>query len=267
MSTPPLVEVDDVARVFTGGSSPVRAVDDVSFDIAPGEALGLVGESGSGKSTLSRLVLGLDTPTSGSVRLRGEAVHGRSGRAARALRGDMQIVFQDPVGSLNRRKTIEQILMAPLQLQGADRRDARARVPDLLEQVGLRPQHARRRPGELSGGQCQRVGIARALSVSPSFVVLDEAVSSLDASVQAQILNLLRRLQEELGLTYLFVTHDLAVVRYMTTRIAVMRRGQIVEIGPRDQLFREPSHEYTRELLAAMPRLAHPGARAGRSQS
>lgn len=248
-----LIHAEDVTRVFPQrGGTPVRAVDGVTLSIAPGEAVGLVGESGSGKSTLSRVILGLEPPTSGVVCLRGTPI---GDLPRKELRSDVQIVFQDPVGSLNRRRTVRQIVAAPLKVQGVPRREADDRVDELLEQVGLQPILANRRPGELSGGQCQRVGIARALSVSPSFVVFDEAVSAVDASVRAQLMNLIREIQDRLGLSYLFVTHDLSVVRYMTTRVAVMQRGKIVEMAPREQLFDFPEHAYTKQLLAAMPRI------------
>jgi ABC-type oligopeptide transport system ATPase subunit len=255
MSVAPLVEVDHLSRHFALGRHAVhRAVDDVSLTIARGETFGLVGESGSGKSTLSRLVLGLDTPTSGHVTVAGRDLASLRGRALRAQRRHMQIVLQDPVAALNRRKTIEQIVGLPLAVHERMPRSARAaRVRELLGLVGLPPAFAGRYPHELSGGQCQRVGIARAIALEPELIVLDEAVSAVDVSVQAQILNLLRDLQQRLGLTYLFVSHNLAVVRYMSDTVAVMQRGSIVEMGTRAQLFARPAHEYTRELLAAVP--------------
>jgi oligopeptide/dipeptide ABC transporter ATP-binding protein len=254
-----LVVVDHLVRHFGGrgrkAAEAVRAVDDVSFEIRRGETFGLVGESGSGKSTLARLLLRLDKPTSGRVLFEGDDVFSMSGREHRRLRPRMQMVFQDPFASLNRRKTAEQTIEFPLRVHrpelGSDAR--RARVRELLDLVGLRPTHAGAYPRQLSGGQCQRVSIARALALGPEFIVLDEAVSAVDVSIQAQILNLLRDLQERLGLTYLFVSHDLAVVRYMSNSIGVMYHGRIVELGSREQLFSSPKHPCTHALLASIP--------------
>ncbi|HET8607684.1 MAG TPA: oligopeptide/dipeptide ABC transporter ATP-binding protein [Gaiellaceae bacterium] len=253
-----LVVVDGLARHFAldkRANQVVRAVDDVSFAIRRGETFGLVGESGSGKSTLARLLLRLDRPTAGRVLFDGIDVASLSARELRKLRWRMQIVFQDPFASLNRRRTVEQTIELPLrvhqpQLKSAERA---ARVRELLDLVGLRSSHATAYPRELSGGQCQRVSIARALSIRPEFVVLDEAVSAVDVSIQAQILNLLRELQGRLGLTYLFVSHDLSVVRYMSNTIGVMYHGKIVELGSREQLFSSPRHPYTHGLLASIP--------------
>lgn len=260
----PLVEVERVSRHYKLGRHGIhKAVDEVSLTIARGETFGLVGESGSGKSTLSRLVLGLDTPTSGRVRVAGHDLATLRGRALREQRRNMQIVLQDPVASLNRRKTIDQIIGLPLAVHERARGRARAeRVRELLGLVGLPAAFASRYPHELSGGQCQRVGIARAISLAPELIVLDEAVSAVDVSIQAQILNLLRDLQGRLGLTYLFVSHNLAVVRYMSDTVAVMQRGVIVETGSREQLFARPRHAYTRELLAAVPEPIPPGPAA-----
>ena len=259
MSTDALVVIDHLVRHFghngRRADQAVRAVDDVSFEIRRGETFGLVGESGSGKSTLARLLLRLDTPTAGRVLFDGEDVFSMSSREHRRLRPRMQMVFQDPFASLNRRKTVEQTIAFPLrihqpQLDGGARA---ARVRELLDLVGLRATHAEAYPRQLSGGQCQRVSIARALALGPEFVVLDEAVSAVDVSIQAQILNLLRELQERLGLTYLFVSHDLAVVRYMSSSIGVMYHGRIVELGSREQLFSSPQHPCTHALLASIP--------------
>ena len=254
-----LVVVDRLSRHFRLGGRrsgrTVRAVDDVSLVLNRGETVGLVGESGSGKSTLARLLLRLDTPTAGSVHFESSDLFASSSRELRRLRREMQIVFQDPYASLNKRKTVEQIVSFPLLVheRSSSRKERKARVRELLELVGLRPEHASAFPRQLSGGQCQRVSIARALALNPKLVVLDEAVSAVDVSIQAQILNLLRDLQDRLGLTYLFVTHDLAVVRYMADTIAVMYLGRIVEQGPRDSLFASPQHPYTHALLASIP--------------
>ena len=256
VTDPSLVVVDDVTRYFRlPDNHIVRAVDGVSFEIPAGETFGLVGESGSGKSTLARLVLRLDQPTSGRILFDGRDLDSLSGDELRRLRREMQSVFQDPFAALNRRKTVEQIVSLPLQVHDSTlgRAERRVRVAELLELVGLRPEHANAYPRQLSGGQCQRVSIARALALGPKFVVLDEAVSAVDVSIQAQILNLLRQLQQQLGLTYLFVTHDLSVVRYMANTIAVMYHGQVVEIGSRDSLFGSPQHPYTHALLASIP--------------
>ncbi|OZM73042.1 ABC transporter ATP-binding protein [Amycolatopsis antarctica] len=255
---PVLVEAADLVRCFDGD---VRAVDGVSLRIHRGETVGLVGESGSGKSTLSQLLLGLDTPTSGSVRYGGTELAGLGARELRRSRRDMQVVLQDPIGSLNRRKTVEQIVGVPLVVhERLGRAARRARVAEALDQVGLPAGLAGRYPRELSGGQCQRVNIARAIVLRPSFLVLDEAVSAVDVVIQAQILDLLAELQARLGLTYLFVSHDLAVVRYMAPRLAVMHGGRIVEMGSRERIFDAPEHEYTRSLIAAIPSLDIPAA-------
>lgn len=258
----PLVEVERLSRHYRLGRQHVhRAVNDVSLTIARGETFGLVGESGSGKSTLSRLVLGLDTPTSGRIRVAGRDLAGLRGRELRRQRRRMQIVLQDPVAALNRRKAIEQIVGLPLAVHERMPRAARAeRVRELLSLVGLPAAFAQRYPHELSGGQCQRVGIARAIALEPELIVLDEAVSAVDVSIQAQILNLLRDLQDRLQLTYLFVSHNLAVVRYMSDTVAVMQQGKIVETGFRERLFSRPQHPYTRELLAAVPEPVPPAS-------
>ncbi|MEM1099398.1 MAG: oligopeptide/dipeptide ABC transporter ATP-binding protein [Planctomycetota bacterium] len=236
----------------------VKAVDGVSFDIAPGETLGLVGESGCGKSTVGRSILRLIPATSGSVHFDGEDVLATGSARMRALRREMQIIFQDPVGSLNPRMTVGSIVGEPLKVHrlvaerdgGAELRD---RVASLLTKVGLLPEHACRYPHEFSGGQRQRIGIARALALNPKFIVCDEPVSALDVSIQGQVLNLLNDLQEELGLSYLFIAHNLAVVEHFCDRIAVMYLGRIVELADRETLYANPMHPYTRALLSAAP--------------
>ncbi len=266
MSTP-LLQVRNLTKYFKARSNwygrttaHVSAVEDVSFDLHAGETLGLVGESGCGKSTTGRLVLRLIDPTSGSIQYDARDITSLQGEALRSLRRDLQLVFQDPYASLNPRMTVADILAEPLMLHGLVPPAKRAeRVAELLRIVGLRPEHAKRYPHEFSGGQRQRIGIARALAVEPRLIVCDEAVSALDVSVQAQVLNLLRDLQRKLGLAYIFIAHDLAVVRHIADRVAVMYLGRIVEIAPTRQLFAQPRHPYTRALLSAIP-VPDPGA-------
>lgn len=232
----------------------VQAVSDVSFDLERGGALGLVGESGSGKSTTARLVVGLLAPTSGSIRLDGTELVGLSRRAWRPHRRRIQMIFQDPFASLDPRQSVGSILTEPLVIHRLGKpRERRLRVLGLLEAVGLSARHMQRYPHEFSGGQRQRIGIARALALEPEILVCDEPVSALDVSIQAQIVNLFKELQERFGLTYLFIAHDLAVVRSLCERIAVMYLGRIVEIAPRERLFDAPAHPYTRALLSAVP--------------
>ena len=232
----------------------VKAVDGVSFDIAEGETLGLVGESGSGKSTTGYCVLQLLKPTNGSVKFMGRELTTMGRGELRELRREMQIVFQDPYSSLNPRMTVGTIVEEPMLVHGqGTRRDRERRVRDLLATVGFNPDFTNRYPHEFSGGQRQRIGIARALALAPRLIVCDEPVSALDVSIQAQILNLLKDLQRDLGLAYLFVAHDLAVVRTMSDRIAVMNKGKIVELGPAEQVYANPREDYTKALLAAVP--------------
>jgi peptide/nickel transport system ATP-binding protein len=242
----------------------VRAVDGVSFQIGRGETLGLVGESGCGKTTVGRAILRLIEPTSGSVRFDGKDVMAATHAELRALRRRMQIIFQDPAGSLNPRMRIESIVGEPLMVHGLvkSREELRARVERLLERCGMSRAAADRYPHEFSGGQRQRIGIARALALEPAFIVCDEPTSALDVSIQAQIINLLTDLQAEFGLSYLFISHDMAVIQHVCRRIAVMYAGRIVEEGPREEILGSPRDAYTRKLLAAVPE-PEPRKRAG----
>jgi oligopeptide transport system ATP-binding protein len=256
----PFVDVSHLVKHFVRGGglfgrgTVVKAVDDVSFSIEEGETFGLVGESGSGKTTTGRCLLRLIEPTSGAVRFRGEDVLAFPRRRLREARRDMQIVFQDPYSSLNPRMRARQIVEEPLVIHRlGDRRARRDRVAELFHLVGLDPAHLERYPHQFSGGQRQRIGLARALALNPSFLVLDEPVSALDVSVQAQVINLLMDLQQTLKLTYLFIAHDLRLVEHICSRVAVMYLGKIVEIGPALALFAAPQHPYTRALLSAIP--------------
>jgi peptide/nickel transport system ATP-binding protein/oligopeptide transport system ATP-binding protein len=272
----PLVEVRDLVKHFavTRGVllarrlGAVAAVDGVSFAVRRGETLGIVGETGSGKSTVARLILRLIAPTSGTIHFAGEDITAARGRHLKALRRDMQMIFQDPYSSLNPRKTVGTAIGEPFAVHGlhTGSGERRRAVQELMERVGLAPEHYNRYPHEFSGGQRQRVGVARALALSPKLIVADEPVSALDVSIQAQILNLLRDLQRDLGLTLVLISHDLSVVRHMSDRVAVMHRGKVVELADADTLYREPRAEYTRALLAAVPRL-QPSASSAPSSS
>jgi ABC-type oligopeptide transport system ATPase subunit len=265
-----LLEVRNLTKIFDLAESPfgsrrvgeVRAVDDVSIDIHEGETLGLVGESGSGKSTLGRLILRLIEPTSGVIVFDGIDLLKANGSELRRLRRNMQIIFQDPFGSLDPRYRVEDVIAEPLILhqkikhESLSRDARRQQVRELLRAVGMDESAMSRYPHEFSGGQRQRIGIARALALRPKFIVADEPVSALDVSVGAQIVNLLQQLQRDFGLTYLFISHSMPVVRYLSTRIAVMYRGKIVEIGTTEQITAQPQHAYTRKLLTAIPEMA-----------
>ena len=252
-------------RLFGGAKEFVRAVDDVSFSIAPGETVGLVGESGCGKSTLGRAVIKLVEPTAGRIVFEGEDIAGLSGAELRARRRRFQMIFQDPIGSLDPRFIVADIIGEALDIHGlaADAAARSQRIDALLKAVGLDPSHAQRYPHEFSGGQRQRIGIARALAVEPQLIVCDEPVSALDVSVQAQIVNLLQDLQRERGIAYLFVAHDLAVVKHISHRILVMYLGRIVEAGEARSLCRSPKHPYTQALLSAVP-VVNPDAKRQR---
>jgi oligopeptide transport system ATP-binding protein len=269
-----LLEVEDLTKHFPIKSGvivdrqvgAVKAVDGVSFSVNEGETLGLVGESGCGKSTLARSILQLLKPTSGSVRFGGTELTALKAKQLRPLRREMQMVFQDPYASLNPRKRVGQIIGDPLKFHGvADGKELRSQVEELLDRCGLAPEHFNRYPHEFSGGQRQRIGIARALALKPKLIIADEPVSALDVSVQAQIINLLRDLQEEFRLTYIFVAHDLGVVRHVADTVAVMYLGKIVEIGPAAEVYSRPVHPYTEALLSAVP-IPDPRANAQREE-
>jgi oligopeptide/dipeptide ABC transporter ATP-binding protein len=257
----PLLELDRVEVRYPVRSgvlidrtvAEVHAVDDVSLTVHEGETLGIVGESGCGKTTLARCIVRLLRPSAGRILFRGHDVTDARGRGLRAMRREVQMVFQDPQASLNPRKRVGQIVGRPVRLRRGSRAGVAARVSELLSSVGLDPEHADRFPHEFSGGQRQRVGVARALALEPTLIVLDEPVSALDVSIQAQVVNLLEDLQDDLGLTYVFVAHDLSVVRHVSDRISVMYLGKVVELAPTEMLYARPIHPYTVALLAAVP--------------
>ncbi|WP_282608881.1 ABC transporter ATP-binding protein [Pelagibius sp. Alg239-R121] len=266
----PLLQVEDLVRDYRlprkslfGRPESVRAVNGVSFSVDRGKSFGIVGESGCGKSTLARTVMGLETPVSGRVLLDGQDLFALPALALRRLRQKFQMVFQDPYGSLDPRFKVERVIAEPLEvlLPGLNRRERRERVGETLDSVGLKPVDADRYPHEFSGGQRQRIAIARALITEPELIVADEPVSALDVSVQAQVLNLIMELQERRGLTFLFISHDLSVVRHITDEVAVMYAGEIVETGPTHKVFADPQHSYTRSLIDAVP---HPDPRRSR---
>jgi ABC-type oligopeptide transport system ATPase subunit len=261
----PLLQVENVVRVYTlpreklGAPPPmVHALRGVSFTVHAGRSLGIVGESGSGKSTLARIVMALDAPTSGTVKMLGRDLHALPREDLRAARRDFQMVFQDPYGSLDPRQNIARIVSEPLSAQGVSREEQRERAAKVIESVGLRTTDLARFPHEFSGGQRQRIAIARALITRPRLIVADEPVSALDVSVQAQVLNLMLDLQADFGITYMLISHDLAVVQHLCDEVAVLREGEIVEQGAPEELFREAKHPYTRALLAAVPQAEPP---------
>jgi peptide/nickel transport system ATP-binding protein len=267
-----LVEVEHLTKhfavkqgVFARGHSVVHAVEDVSLTVNKGETLGIVGESGCGKTTTARLIARLIEPTGGTIRFDGVDITHWSRRRLRPLRQEMQMIFQDPYSSLNPRKSVGQIIAEPLAIHHTEK-DRKRRVQELLDRVGLSPEHYNRYPHEFSGGQRQRIGIARALALQPKLIVCDEPVSALDVSVQAQILNLLKDLQSDFALTYVFISHDLSVIRQISDRIAVMYLGRVVEIGESESLYEHPRHPYTAALLSAVPRRMRDGSTNARSR-
>jgi oligopeptide transport system ATP-binding protein len=261
--TEAILEVRDLVKyypvtrgvVFKKTIGHVQAVDGVSFDLHKGETLGIVGESGCGKSTLARVLMHLEKPTSGGVRFNGQDIYGLSAGDLRRLRRNIQLVMQDPYTSLNPRMTVGDLIGEPFEIHSevAPRGSRRQKVRELLDVVGLNPEHINRYPHQFSGGQRQRIGIARALALRPEIIVCDEPVSALDVSIQAQVMNLLEKLQDEFGLSYIFIAHDLSVVRHLSNRVAVMYLGKIVEVGTEDEIYERPTHPYTQALLSAVP--------------
>jgi oligopeptide/dipeptide ABC transporter ATP-binding protein len=250
----PLLEIKNLKKYFSYKGKTLRAVDDVSLSVFPKETIGVVGESGCGKTALAQTIMRVYQPTSGNIFFNGKSILDYTGKASRSLCYEMQYIFQDPYASLNPRMTAGEIIGEPLNIHKILTRDERhIRVQELLTLVGLRPEYMRRFPHEFSGGQRQRIGIARALALNPSFIICDEPIAALDVSIQAQIVNLLRDLQDKLGLTYLFISHDLSMVKYLSTRIAVMYLGHIMELAPSQDLYQTPLHPYTQGLLSAIP--------------
>lgn len=251
----PLISARNIKKYFDVGEGVLKAVDGISFDIYPGETFGLVGESGCGKSTAGRTIIRLYDPTDGELYFNGKNIYELSRREMQEVRRDFQMIFQDPYASLNPRMTVEEIVGEPLEIHGAFKthKERYKRIIELLELVGLNDEHAMRFPHEFSGGQRQRIGIARALALNPKFIVCDEPISALDVSIQAQVVNLLKELQEELGLTYMFIAHDLSMVRYISDRVGVMYLGHMMELAKSEELYLNPSHPYTRALLSAIP--------------
>ena len=251
----PLISAKNISKYFKVGEGVLKAVDGISFDIYPGETFGLVGESGCGKSTAGRTIIRLYDPTDGELIFNGENIFTLSRREMQEVRKNFQMIFQDPYASLNPRMTVEEIVGEPFDIHNIykDKKEKRARIIELLELVGLSEEHAMRFPHEFSGGQRQRIGIARSLALNPKFIVCDEPISALDVSIQAQVVNLLKDLQEKLGLTYLFIAHDLSMVRYISDRVAVMYLGQLMELADSEELYNDPIHPYTRALLSAIP--------------
>lgn len=251
-----ILEVKNLKQYFKVGRSTVKAVDDVSFDIYEGETFGLVGESGSGKTTTGRSILHLYEPTSGEIIFKGKDINKLKGRKEKMqFRRDAQMIFQDPYASLNPRMTVEDIIAEGLDIhqEVKNKADRKKRVYELLDLVGLNKEHASRFPHEFSGGQRQRIGIARALAINPKFVVADEHISALDVSIQAQVVNLMKELQEKKKLTYLFIAHDLSMVKFISDRIGVMRFGKLLEVGTADEVYNRPLHDYTKSLISAVP--------------
>ena len=271
----PILEVRDLAKhfpltqgiLFKRQVGAVKAVDGVSFDLYAGETLGVVGESGCGKSTVAKLLMNLEEPTAGTIRYKGEDITKLSGRALKAVRRNIQMVFQDPYTSLNPRMTVGDIIGEPYEIhpEAAPKGDRRKRVQELLDVVGLNPEYVNRYPHQFSGGQRQRIGIARGLALRPEIIVADEPVSALDVSVQAQVVNLMERLQDEFGLAYLFIAHDLSVVRHISDRVGVMYLGRMAEIGTDTEIYEHPTHPYTQALLSAVP-VPDPDARESRER-
>lgn len=249
-----LLQVENLCKYFRAGKGQLKAVDGLSFDIYRGETLGLVGESGCGKSTAGRTILRLYEPTAGNVLFEGENIYNLSGSKLKEVRRDMQMIFQDPYASLDPRMNVEDIVAEPLDIYGAMKgKERRERVIELLELVGLSAEHSQRFPHEFSGGQRQRIGIARALALRPKFIICDEPISALDVSIQAQIVNLLKNVQEQFGLTLLFIAHDLSMVRYISDRVGVMYLGKMMELAESEPLYENPLHPYTKALLSAIP--------------